>query len=826
MASTIREMKITRGKFSIAIWLAGFLLGLSLQGLQSQEVKDSISTQRDTLPVPAGIPYNEILIEAGESRIQAIRITESLISPERITAENKRNDSLLVLIDSALSRTANIDYRQQSQRFLTNERNYWKTANDHIKSQKNRLSELIRSLQDQQGQLQSELGRWERTQQQEDSSYTYDNISRVIDTTLTTLGGVASQIEGRTELLIAPLNRTIRTEVEVELLMEKIKEALLEKTSLTFSRKSPPLFTSGSSMRSWSQMRSIIKESLRSEWNAVVFHFEQNKNTYIIFLIFVIGIMALFSWLKTRLKLLKDENLTYYQSTLKLILQRPVSAGLLFGLFFSVAFFPVRPPLLLDLIILLLLLPLMDIGLKLSARRVHAYLWSFAVLLLLILGMRLIPADTSLHRYALPVLGVLELIMLYRLYKHPDILLLPTRTLTGFVRLLVMLHLLLVSIGLVLSVLGYTSFARIVMESFLTNTLVGVLLFICSIILIGGLQFLISSQYMDRFHVIRDNEEYLKDLVSRMVVIGVTLFWLDAILRIFYLKNAVYAFGREVFTRELSLGSMSFSLGKILLFFIIIWVSIILSRVIKMVLRKDVLDKLALKKGIPRMITAITQFSLITIGFLMAVRSIGMPLDQLTIIFSAFSVGIGFGLQNIFNNLVSGVILLFEREVQIGDIIEVGNLMGKVQSMGIRSSHIRTFEGAEVIVPNGQLISKEVVDWTLSDKSRRIEIISGVAYGSDVHLVKKLLMEVINSHPDIKPEPEPLVLFNAMGESSLDFRLLFWTDQFDQWLRIRSEVIFAIHDTLYENNISIPFPQRDLHIKSADPQIFRQKEKE
>jgi small-conductance mechanosensitive channel len=245
-----------------------------------------------------------------------------------------------------------------------------------------------------------------------------------------------------------------------------------------------------------------------------------------------------------------------------------------------------------------------------------------------------------------------------------------------------------------------------------------------------------------------------------------------------------------------------------------------------MVLRKDVLDKLALKKGIPRMITAITQFSLITIGFLMAVRSIGMPLDQLTIIFSAFSVGIGFGLQNIFNNLVSGVILLFEREVQIGDIIEVGNLMGKVQSMGIRSSHIRTFEGAEVIVPNGQLISKEVVDWTLSDKSRRIEIISGVAYGSDVHLVKKLLMEVINSHPDIKPEPEPLVLFNAMGESSLDFRLLFWTDQFDQWLRIRSEVIFAIHDTLYENNISIPFPQRDLHIKSADPQIFRQKEKE
>jgi small-conductance mechanosensitive channel len=226
------------------------------------------------------------------------------------------------------------------------------------------------------------------------------------------------------------------------------------------------------------------------------------------------------------------------------------------------------------------------------------------------------------------------------------------------------------------------------------------------------------------------------------------------------------------------------------------------------------------------MITAVTQFALITLGVLMAVRSIGMPLDQLTIIFSAFSVGIGFGLQNIFNNLVSGIILLFEREVQIGDVIEVGNLMGTVKEMGIRSSHIRTFEGAEVIVPNGLLISKEVVDWTLSDKSRRIEVISGVAYGSDVHQVKKLLLEIIKNHPDVKQDPEPLVLFNAMSESSLDFRLLFWTEHFDQWLRIRSEVIFAIHDVLRENGISIPFPQRDLHIKSVDPVIFRQKDKQ
>ena len=431
-----------------------------------------------------------------------------------------------------------------------------------------------------------------------------------------------------------------------------------------------------------------------------------------------------------------------------------------------------------------------------------------------------------LHRYVIPVLGIFELILLLRLYRRPAFLALPTRTLTRFVRVLVILHLVIVSAGIVAGILGYNRFARIAVESLLTDILVGILLFICGIILIGVLQFLVNSKYLDRIQVIQDHEEYLKGLVARIITMGITLFWIDAILRIFYLRNPVYEVIRGIFTRELSVGSLSFSLGKIVLFFFIIWLSIILSRIIKTVLRSDILDKFSLKKGVPRMITAITQFILITLGFLMAVRSIGMPLDQLTIIFSAFSVGIGFGLQNIFNNLVSGVILLFEREVQIGDVIEIGNLMGTVQSMGIRSSHLRTFEGAEVIVPNGLLISKEVVDWTLSDKSRRIEIISGVAYGSDVHLVRELLTQVIEAHPDVKPDPKPMVLFNAMGESSLDFRLLFWTDQFDQWLRIRSEVIFGVHDILYQNNITIPFPQRDLHIKTADPGIFGPKELE
>lgn len=168
----------------IATWFNVLFVILLLEGLYGQKTRDSLMITQDTVSTLAGIPYNEILIAAGESRIRTIRIEESLISPKKIEIENRRNDSILVLIDSALSRGNTYNYQQESQRFLTNERNYWKTASDHIKSQKKRLSDMIRGLQDQQQRLESELSRWENTRQLMDSSYASGNISRVIDSTL------------------------------------------------------------------------------------------------------------------------------------------------------------------------------------------------------------------------------------------------------------------------------------------------------------------------------------------------------------------------------------------------------------------------------------------------------------------------------------------------------------------------------------------------------------------------------------------------------------------------------------------------------------------
>jgi small-conductance mechanosensitive channel len=275
-----------------------------------------------------------------------------------------------------------------------------------------------------------------------------------------------------------------------------------------------------------------------------------------------------------------------------------------------------------------------------------------------------------------------------------------------------------------------------------------------------------------------------------------------------------------VFVTPINIGSTQISLLNIILFFFIIWLTISISRIIRFFLEGDVFTRLKLKKGVPGAISLMLRIIIITIGFLIAIAAAGVQMEKLAILLGAFGVGIGFGLQNIFNNLISGIILAFERPINEGDIIEVGELMGIVKEIGIRSSIIKTYDGSEVIVPNGNLISNELINWTLSDQRRRGEVRIGVAYGTDPQPVLDLLLEAAESNERVLDYPKPWAIFLGFGESSLDFRLLFWIADADTRLTIQSEVTVKVNQMIKEAGIEIPFPQRDLHLRSADAKIF------
>ena len=225
-----------------------------------------------------------------------------------------------------------------------------------------------------------------------------------------------------------------------------------------------------------------------------------------------------------------------------------------------------------------------------------------------------------------------------------------------------------------------------------------------------------------------------KRLMQLFQYLGLIL-WLRSTLIILGLLDDLLEWFREAWAFGITFGNVTVTVGGILGFFLIVLVSWWVARVLQLLLERELFDRLNITKGIPHAISTTIYYIFIGLGFLLAISYAGFDLNQISLVIGALGVGIGFGLQNVISNFVSGLILTFERPINVGDTVEVGQLMGNVSSMGLRSSKVKTFDGSEVIVPNSNLVAKEVINWTLSDNQRRLTIPVSVAYGADPHKV-------------------------------------------------------------------------------------------
>lgn len=217
---------------------------------------------------------------------------------------------------------------------------------------------------------------------------------------------------------------------------------------------------------------------------------------------------------------------------------------------------------------------------------------------------------------------------------------------------------------------------------------------------------------------------------------------------------------------------------------------------------------------------SIFRYVIITIGAIIILQTAGIDLSALTIIFGALGVGVGFGLQGITNNIVSGLIILFERPIKVGDRIEVGNVTGDVVSISPRATTIVTNDNIAIIVPNSELISSKVINWSYTTNDVRFNIHVGVSYSSDPEVVRRLLVEVAEAHPGVLTHPKPDVIFAEFGDSSLKFNLRVWTREYTtKPFILQSELNYAISKKFKENGIEIPFPQRDIHIRTGELQV-------
>ena len=227
------------------------------------------------------------------------------------------------------------------------------------------------------------------------------------------------------------------------------------------------------------------------------------------------------------------------------------------------------------------------------------------------------------------------------------------------------------------------------------------------------------------------------------------------------------------------------------------------------ILDREIVPRLKMRPGAGFAVVTFTRWMIVIVGSILTLAALGIDMAKVTLVASAVGVGIGFGLQNVVNNFVSGLILIVERPVGVGDQIEIGSMSGDVKRIGIRSSTVRTSQGAEVIVPNSELVSKQVVNWTRTDRRRRYEIDVGVAYGTEPQQAMRMLEEAAREVPEVMADPPPRAMFRGFGEHSLDFRLLAWVQDLDVGFQAQNALRVAILGKFDKAGIVIPFPIRD-----------------
>ncbi len=386
------------------------------------------------------------------------------------------------------------------------------------------------------------------------------------------------------------------------------------------------------------------------------------------------------------------------------------------------------------------------------------------------------------------------------------------------IRLIVLVFALIV----VADVIGFSGFAVQLMDSALRTAVI--LLMGVAMIRVARVMLELAAELlpMDGLTFFRANANLI---LSRVIVA------INVVIGTFVAANLlvawkIYALPTEAlqsfFSYGFSIGGNQITVSLVLVAGMILYGSFAASWGLQALLMEKILNRGHMDSGARLSIVRLVHYGLILVGFLIALSAMGFELKNITIIGGALGVGIGFGMQAIVNNFVSGLILLFERPIKVGDVIQLGDgQQGRVTNLGLRATTVQTFDRAEIVVPNGDLISNQVTNWTLGDRSMRLIIPVGVAYGSDVETVMRVLMEVATQSPKVIEDPPPVVLFLNFGDSSLDFQLRVWIADFADRRFIQSALISEIDRRFRIEGVEIPFPQRDLHLRSVDDEAGR-----
>ena len=780
---------------------------------------DSAKGSKDTSQTSVSI------LDIGQEADQSLATIQDILSQlspmDNIQSEKRKIDELSKQINQSRNYFRSHPLQNISINGLINQQKQWTRLSQQLDQQKKYLESRSKILQSGLKNISDMQKQWKGLEKNISQAKFPQTQIPQIQTLSTKLNDAENQLKNRAEILLSMSNILSDKAIIVSDIQNQLNQAIEEAQVRLFEPDRPPLWQAWGSKATSSFESELSIYHSESLGSFIKFARDNKSRILLHFSIFLIVLVVVYD-LRRRSRTWLEKDNTSHQSVV-LILSRPISVAFLIALSLSTTIYPNAPSEIFRFLNTIMIIPLLRILPGLLPRILRKPLYYLVLLFILNQLHDQAFEQMLLQRILLLIMTIATLGWAFWLVKPggPVFKLGEGRLLRNII-LIGRISLVLLIIGILGNVFGYVSLANLITSAFLKSIYIGIALYTILRILEALLTLIMKTKIAQSLQMVRRHSTIILSRLQIFLQFSAFLLWLYAMLNYYTVFNPLWKFVSSILNKKLVVGNLNISLGHVIAFILTIWISILISRFIRFILDEDVYPRLKLSRGVPATISLLINYSIITLGFVAAISAAGMEWSRLAILAGALGVGIGFGLQNLVNNFVSGLILIFERPIKVGDIIEFGNLLGKVLRIGIRSSTVRTYEGAEVIVPNGNIISSEVVNWTLSDKLRRIEILVGVAYGANPEKVIDILKGIASAHDSILKNPEPIVLFTEFGDSSLNFSLRFWTANFDEWLNLKSEITVLVNKALNDANIEIPFPQRDLHLRSVDPEISKE----
>jgi small-conductance mechanosensitive channel len=624
--------------------------------------------------------------------------------------------------------------------------------------------------------------------------------TKPIDDSLNRFSGKLDSLQTSLNEMVFDLNTQIE---DLEIIRKNLNASIFDyeipqdKTKLFFTRS----------------LLESISYSSSKEKLALLFYLKLYKSRLIVLTVLILLSWSFLHTLKTRTEKSKEND---PKDDRNVVLKFPLlSSTVIFTGFFQF-FFP-NPPFIFYWIVWLIASISLTIIFKGYLTRFWMFFWIFTVLVFLISGIEnMILLPSQLERFAmagLASIGVIFLVFTLRKGKNQQ---LKEQRIAYFIWFMGVFEF----ISLTLNLVGRFNLSKSFLVAGYIGIVVGILLLWTVRLINQALSIATKIYHNQEKELFFINFDKLGNRAPGIFYTFLVVGWAILVGKNFYAFSLISLSINEFLNDERMIGSYSFSINGLFIFLIILLVSVLISRLLSIFSAEpDTTTSTEQRKRISfGSWLLLVQIFVISMGLFLAFAASGIPLDKITIILGALSVGIGLGLQGLVNNLVSGLIIAFENTVKVGDLIEVDGKPGIMKSIGFRSSVLNMFEGSTVVIPNGELISRQLINWT-TGKGRKLTVIISVAYGTDLEKATHLLMEIISEDSRIRMHPVPRVVPMEFADSSIDIEVTFWVNNYLDFPFVKGVLLSRANELFKQNQIRIPFPQRDLYLKTAPESI-------